>query len=45
VIAGGSHYTPIEYPHIINDELRRFLDGIQGWESTRSGFPQAIPAL
>lgn len=45
VIAGGSHYTPIEYPHIIDDEMRRFLDGIPGWEATRTGFPQANSAL
>ena len=33
IIAGGSHYAPIEYPHIIEDELRRFLAGVPGWAS------------
>ncbi len=32
VIEGGTHYTPVEYPSIIVDELRRLLDRIAGWE-------------
>jgi|KBSSwiStaDraftv2_1062776.scaffolds.fasta_scaffold217464_2 pimeloyl-ACP methyl ester carboxylesterase len=41
VIAGGSHYTPLEYPHIIEDEVRRFLDGVPGWETRgRRSSPQ-----
>jgi pimeloyl-ACP methyl ester carboxylesterase len=31
VIAGGTHYTPIEYPSVIKDEISRFLTGISGW--------------
>jgi pimeloyl-ACP methyl ester carboxylesterase len=45
VIAGGSHYTPLEYPHLIEDEVRRFLDGIPGWEVARAGSPQVAPAV
>lgn len=44
VIAGGSHYTPLEYPHLIHTELTRFLDGIPGWQTRRGSFPQALPA-
>jgi len=33
VIDGGTHYTPIEYPAVIQREIGAFLDGIQGWES------------
>jgi pimeloyl-ACP methyl ester carboxylesterase len=32
VIKGGTHYTPVEYPAIIQDELGRWLDRIPGWE-------------
>ncbi len=32
VIAGGTHYTPLEYPRIIQDEVSRFLQGIPGWD-------------
>ncbi|RMH37119.1 MAG: alpha/beta hydrolase [Deltaproteobacteria bacterium] len=32
VIEGGTHYTPVEYPSIIQDELRRFLQRVGGWE-------------
>ena len=32
VIKGGSHYTPVEYPAILVDELGRFLDRIPGWQ-------------
>lgn len=32
VIEGGSHYTPCEYPEILNDELARLLSRIPGWE-------------
>jgi pimeloyl-ACP methyl ester carboxylesterase len=31
VIAGGTHYTPIEYPSVIKDEISRFLSAISGW--------------
>jgi pimeloyl-ACP methyl ester carboxylesterase len=32
VIEGGTHYTPVEYPSIIVDELGRLLARIPGWE-------------
>lgn len=32
VIKGGTHYTPVEYPVIVADELGRLLDRIPGWE-------------
>lgn len=31
VIEGGTHYTPVEYPRIIQDELARFLARVEGW--------------
>jgi pimeloyl-ACP methyl ester carboxylesterase len=35
VIEGGTHYTPVEYPAVLVDELGRLLDRVAGWE--RSG--------
>jgi 3-oxoadipate enol-lactonase len=32
VIEGGTHYTPVEYPAFIVEELGRLLDRIPGWE-------------
>ena len=32
VIEGGTHYTPVEYPAVIVEELRRLLDRIDGWQ-------------
>jgi pimeloyl-ACP methyl ester carboxylesterase len=32
VIRGGTHYTPLEYPGILVDELRRWLARVPGWE-------------
>jgi pimeloyl-ACP methyl ester carboxylesterase len=32
VIEGGTHYTPVEYPAIVVDELGRWLDRVPGWE-------------
>jgi pimeloyl-ACP methyl ester carboxylesterase len=32
VIEGGTHYTPVEYPAILVDELGRLLDRVVGWE-------------
>nr|HEX4314078.1 alpha/beta hydrolase [Kofleriaceae bacterium] len=32
VISGGTHYTPVEYPAILVDELARLLDRVPGWE-------------
>ncbi len=31
VIRGGTHYTPVEYPAIVKDELHRLLARIPGW--------------
>ena len=33
VIEGGTHYTPVEFPAILVDELRRLLDRVDGWAS------------
>ena len=32
VIAGGTHYTPVEYPAIVRDELHRLLARVPGWQ-------------
>ncbi len=32
VLEGGSHYTPIEYPREIGEEVRLFVRGIPGWD-------------
>ncbi|HEU0037391.1 MAG TPA: alpha/beta hydrolase [Kofleriaceae bacterium] len=32
VIRGGTHYTPVEYPDIVVDELGKLLDRVPGWE-------------
>jgi pimeloyl-ACP methyl ester carboxylesterase len=32
VIEGGTHYTPVEYPAVLVDELGRLLDRVPGWE-------------
>jgi pimeloyl-ACP methyl ester carboxylesterase len=32
VIEGGTHYTPVEYPAVIIEELGRLLDRIAGWQ-------------
>ncbi len=31
VIEGGTHYTPVEYPAILVDELQRLLERVPGW--------------
>lgn len=31
VIPGGTHYTPVEYPDIIREQLSDFLSGIDGY--------------
>ncbi len=36
VIEGGTHYTPVEYPSIIVDELGRWLDRIPGWQRRKA---------
>ena len=38
VIRGGTHYTPVEYPAIVTDELARLLARVPGWApAARSG--------
>jgi pimeloyl-ACP methyl ester carboxylesterase len=32
VVEGGTHYTPVEYPAIVIDELGRLLDRVPGWQ-------------
>lgn len=32
VVRGGTHYTPVEYPAPLADELGRLLDRVPGWE-------------
>jgi pimeloyl-ACP methyl ester carboxylesterase len=32
VIKGGTHYTPVEYPAILVDEMGKLLDRVPGWE-------------
>ncbi|MBA3539699.1 MAG: alpha/beta hydrolase [Deltaproteobacteria bacterium] len=34
VIEGGTHYTPVEFPVILVDELGRLLDRVPGWQRT-----------
>lgn len=41
VIKGGTHYTPVEYPVILVDELGRWLDKIPGWERREPRAPEA----
>jgi pimeloyl-ACP methyl ester carboxylesterase len=40
VIEGGTHYTPVEYPAVIADELGRLLDRIPGWQRRTSATEQ-----
>jgi pimeloyl-ACP methyl ester carboxylesterase len=40
VIRGGTHYTPVEYPGVLVDELGRLLDRVPGWERA-SGSPRS----
>jgi pimeloyl-ACP methyl ester carboxylesterase len=37
VIEGGSHYTPVEYPAIVVDELLQLLARVPGWEPAAAG--------
>ena len=41
IIPGGTHYTPLEFPGVVKDEIQRFLAGVQGWEGERPDYPQA----
>jgi pimeloyl-ACP methyl ester carboxylesterase len=44
VIKGGTHYTPVEYPAILVDELGRWLDRIPGWQRRRAGLSDLVGA-
>ena len=35
VIKGGTHYTPVEYPAIVVDELARLLERVPAWGADR----------
>ena len=37
VIRGGTHYTPVEYPAIVVDELGKLLDRVPGWARRAQG--------
>ncbi len=37
MIQGGTHYTPVEAPQIIVEELERWLARIPGWQRTPTG--------
>jgi pimeloyl-ACP methyl ester carboxylesterase len=32
VIKGGTHYTPVEYPAVVRDEIHRLLARVPGWQ-------------
>jgi pimeloyl-ACP methyl ester carboxylesterase len=32
MIQGGTHYTPVEFPDVLVEELNRWLDRIPGWQ-------------
>jgi pimeloyl-ACP methyl ester carboxylesterase len=36
VIEGGTHYTPVEFPKVLVDELGRLLDRVPGWQRRRA---------
>jgi pimeloyl-ACP methyl ester carboxylesterase len=36
IIAGGTHYTPVEYPAEVQAEVRAWLAGVPGFEPARS---------
>lgn len=39
VIPGGTHYTPVEYPHVIRQELGDFLARLPDWAASLSRQP------
>ncbi|CAN5833835.1 hypothetical protein BH11MYX2_BH11MYX2_41280 [soil metagenome] len=41
-VAGGTHYTPIEYPAIVGEQLRAWLDRIPGWEHRTAAAQAAV---
>lgn len=41
VIRGGTHYTPVEYPGVLVDELGRLLDRVPGWARPSGGAASA----
>lgn len=44
VIEGGTHYTPVEYPHVIQQEVLDFLARVPGYARASSPQSQAEPA-
>jgi len=36
ILPGGSHYTPLEFPEAIQDEILGFLSSVPEWEPERS---------
>lgn len=36
LIRGGTHYTPVEFPAILQDELLRLFGRVRGWEPGRA---------
>lgn len=40
VIRGGTHYTPVEYPVVLVDELGKLLDRVPGWERAQRAAPE-----
>jgi pimeloyl-ACP methyl ester carboxylesterase len=36
VLPGGSHYTPLEYPREIGEEVRLFVGAIPGWQKAEA---------
>ncbi len=41
VIRGGTHYTPVEYPAIVCDEVHRLLARVPGWQLAPATTPRA----
>jgi pimeloyl-ACP methyl ester carboxylesterase len=41
VIPGGTHYTPVEYPHVIREELADFLARLPAYAASLSRQPPA----
>lgn len=44
IIEGGTHYTPVEYPAVVKDELRAFLGRVAGYAASERILPYAQAA-
>lgn len=44
LIRGGTHYTPVEFPAILQDELLRLFGKVRGFEPGRASSPGAAAA-